>query len=205
MRITLFGKNRQKCKECGFFLYILSICVFHCGAFPLTTKVTSFYAPIFVIGSSPYIRGRWLSSRICSVKQGFIPVRTGQILNLSGRFPYLLSYCFPSSWTSATEPVCIILDSHILRITLFGQYWPEMIRVFQSSCGTFQDTIVFSCRLRLFRCVLKYEFDFYPSIRNPGYLQFCIKGRPFFGFESGDLGRRRRLVSAGAVLFDALC
>ena len=27
---------------------MLSICVFHCGAFPLTTKVTSFHAPIFV-------------------------------------------------------------------------------------------------------------------------------------------------------------
>ena len=133
-----------------------------------------------MIGSSPYIRGRWLSSRICSAKQGlipaytgqmfyhrilalkiqphprmygandytsirrfccfgssprirgklsttdkytlsfgFIPVRTGQMLNLSGRFPYLSSYCFPSSWTSATEPVCIILDWYIFADNTF--------------------------------------------------------------------------------------
>ena len=42
------AKNRQKCKEYAFCLYMLSICVFYRGAFPLTTKVTSFHAPIFV-------------------------------------------------------------------------------------------------------------------------------------------------------------
>ena len=42
------AKNRQKCKEYAFCLYMLSICVFYRSAFPLTTKVTSFHAPIFV-------------------------------------------------------------------------------------------------------------------------------------------------------------
>lgn len=91
-----------------------------------------------------------------------------------------------------------------LRITLFGQYWPEMIHVLQSSCGAFQDVITFSYRLRLFWGILKHEFNFYLSVCDPGYLQFCIKGRPLFGLESGDLRGRRGLVSAGSVLFDAL-
>lgn len=48
MRITLFGKNRQKCKEYAFCLYMLGICIFYPGAFPLMTKGTSFHAPILV-------------------------------------------------------------------------------------------------------------------------------------------------------------
>ena len=39
------AKNRQKCKEDAFCLYIFRTCIFYPGAFPLTTKVTSIHAP----------------------------------------------------------------------------------------------------------------------------------------------------------------
>ena len=72
------------------------------------------------MGSSPCIRGKLLKLLSFLGAHRLIPVHTGQMLNLSGRFPHLLSYCFPSSWTSATEPVCIILDSHIFADNTFG-------------------------------------------------------------------------------------
>ena len=66
-----------------------------------------------VYGADYFFYCRWMN------QLWLIPVRTGQMLNLSGRFPYLSSYCFPSSWTSATEPVCIILDWYIFADNTF--------------------------------------------------------------------------------------
>ena len=75
--------------------------------------------PPDVQGSSPRIRGKSTPMTSGFLTTRFIPAYTGQMLNLSGRFPYLSSYCFPSSWTSATEPVCIILDWYIFADNTF--------------------------------------------------------------------------------------
>ena len=71
------------------------------------------------LGSSPRIQGRLWGIGALPPRIRFIPAYTGQILNPSGRFPCLVSHCFPSPWTFATEPVCTILDSHIFADNTF--------------------------------------------------------------------------------------
>ena len=75
-------------------------------------------------GSSPCIRGRSFYVRKEKRRQRLIPVYTGQILNFSSRF-LLLASRFPSSWTSATESVCIILDWYIFADNTF---WSILVR-----------------------------------------------------------------------------
>ena len=76
-------------------------------------------------GSSPCALGKYDHLIFVIFIGRFIPVCTGQILNPSGRFPCLVSHCFPSPWTFVTEPVCIILDSHIFADNTF---WSILIR-----------------------------------------------------------------------------
>ena len=75
-------------------------------------------------GPSPRIGGRFTEKCLNSEFQRLIPVYTGQILNFSSRF-LLLASRFPSSWTSATESVCIILDWYIFADNTF---WSILVR-----------------------------------------------------------------------------
>ena len=86
------------------------------------------------VGSSPCIRGRFLLLLKRKARNGLIPVYTGQILNFSSKF-LLLASRFPSPWTSATEPVCIILAGYIFADNAF---WSISVRndAYFGNCGT---------------------------------------------------------------------
>ena len=57
---TFWQKNRQKCKEYAFCLYMLGICIFYPGAFPLMTKVTSIHAPNYEKHRAEYAAVLWI-------------------------------------------------------------------------------------------------------------------------------------------------
>lgn len=65
---------------------MLSICVFHCGALPLTTKVTSFHAPIFMKTEKKFpsqtTRKRWTGVDIMHASIGS-QTRMRPVLNAS--------------------------------------------------------------------------------------------------------------------------